>query len=423
MSASSDRKSRFRPAFLSASPRTEAFLRRYGGWLALVIASAAYFPRFIAGTPHVLLYPLAGQCMLAQQPLLVCAPGFTYPPFFAFVLIPLAGIAPWAWNILWYLITLAGTVISFWLADAMALAMGPSTWPESKRVWLRLLGGLLSIKFVLAVYENQAYDLVALPFALFGIYAMTRDWDKRAGAALAIAAALKVTPLIFLPYLIMRRRFMAAAAFVGVLLIACFLPDILFTQQGSADGYLVTWLKEIAGASLTDTHSSHAFWAGANLLNHSIHGMVARYVEGTSWQDDFGLILHLAQFGFVAIVSILLLLSARSRWTIPIDGSLLIIAALMLSPMSSRSHFVGLLLPNFIAVACWLWDSRTRFLGAVVLAASFVLASATSNDFVGKTINDWAYRTGLIEWGSMVLIVYFGVLVWHARRAEVGIRP
>ena len=214
MSASSNQKSRFRLPFLTVSPRTEDFLRRHGPWLAFVIAAAAYFPRFIAGTPDVLLYPSAGACMLAQQPLLVCAPGFTYPPFFAFVLIPLAGIAPWAWDILWYLITLAGTLVSFRLTDAMALGMGPPSWPESKRIWLRVLGGLLSIKFVLAVYENQAYDLLALPFVIFGLYAMTRDWDKRAGAALAIAAALKVTPLIFLPYLILRRRFAGAAAFV-----------------------------------------------------------------------------------------------------------------------------------------------------------------------------------------------------------------
>jgi hypothetical protein len=55
----------------------------------------------------------------------------------------------------------------------------------------------ISLKFILAVYEDQAYDLLVLPLILSGILALTDRRDVMAGATLAVAAALKITPLLF----------------------------------------------------------------------------------------------------------------------------------------------------------------------------------------------------------------------------------
>jgi glycosyl transferase family 87 len=405
----------------------DEFVRRHGPWLAFLIAAAAYFPRFAHDSPG-LLYRQAGECLFKQQVLQACVPPFTYPPAFAFTMIPFALLPEGLWNIAWYLVTLAATVISYRLAEALALHLVPGPWPPRDLARLRIAALLLSVKFILAVYENQAYDLFVLPFTLYGLLCLVEKREIAGAASLALAAALKAMPLIFLPYLLLRRRFAGAAVFVAVLAGASFLPDVFLTPQGAGSGYFMTWLRDIASGGLLEQPAAGQapFWAGANPLNHSIHGAIARLVDGTSYQGDFLVILRAAQLLFAGILGLLLILSARRDSTIPVDGALLIVAMLMLSPMTSRSHYVTLMLPYTVLVAYWLRDRRTRRVGAIVLAVSFVLATATSSDLVGHALTDWAYRTSQMELGAMVLIVYLAVIILNSpgervRPAKAGL--
>jgi hypothetical protein len=112
---------------------------------------------------------------------------------------------------------------------------------------------------------------------------------------LAVAAALKATPLLFLPYLLLRRRFAAALGFSEIFLGASFLPDLFFTQEGG--------------------------------------GRV----------------------------------------------------------------------------------------GLALLALSFLLATATSNDLAGSQVTTWAYRNNLIELGALILIPYLAIVIWPRKeRAAAG---
>jgi hypothetical protein len=74
------------------------------------------------------LYPLGGDCMLRQQALKICTPMFTYPPAFAFTMVPFALASDFVWNLGWYLITLAATIL-------------PIGWPRRWRAnWSRARG-------------------------------------------------------------------------------------------------------------------------------------------------------------------------------------------------------------------------------------------------------------------------------------------
>jgi len=237
-----------------------------------------------------------------------------------------------------------------------------------------------------------------------------------------VAAALKATPLLFLPYLLLRRRFAAALGFTVIFLGASFLPDLFFTQAGGSS-YFAAWLRNIAAGALDEgaANANTGFFAGTNILNHSIHGAVARLVDGTFLQADFPLVLRAVQLLFVAVVGLLLLRSARRPDTIPAEGALVLIAMLMLSPMTSRSHYVSLLLPYTLLSAYWLRDRRTKGVGLALLALSFLLATATSNDLVGSRVTTWAYRNNLIELGALIMIPYLAIVIWPRKeRAAAG---
>ena len=70
---------------------------------------------------------------------------------------------------------------------------------------------------------------------------------------------------------------------------------------------------------------------------------------------------------FMVVVAV----SPRRLQSIAIDGSLLLIAMLMLSPMTSRSHYVELLLPYMTLLALNWRDQHTGRQGRAVLLTSF----------------------------------------------------
>ncbi len=394
-------------------------LREHRAWLVVALAAAAYYPRFIKLPAGMETYPQAASCLWHGQMLQACDQGFTYPPFFAMVMLPFAVIPLWLRDLVWYAVTLAATIGAFKLSESIVGRSLAAPLARAELFWLRFFTLLLSAKLVLAVFENQAYDALVLVAVLVGLAALSEDRPFAAGAGLALAAALKATPLIFLPYLLWKRYFAAAAAFVLVYVLASLLPDFLFAPSGGP-GYFSTWLGEVVGPSLgiNPTDAPFAFWNGANILNHSLRGAVSLNIDEAHHRDLFEAALASADGCFMVVTGTLLAVSPRRPQSIAIDGSLLLIAMLMLSPMTSRSHYVDLILPYMTLLACNWRDQRTARLGRAVLTVSFALVTLAGNDAVGKAFTVWAYRHSAMVLGTLVLLIYFAVLVIERLREE-----
>ncbi|MDR3468100.1 MAG: glycosyltransferase family 87 protein [Xanthobacteraceae bacterium] len=404
-----------------SSVTSSAFWIKYGPWIGFCVAAAAYYPRF-ALRPGLSLYTQAAGCLTQQQAMADCSLAFTYPPFFAFVMIPFLALPHVAQTVVWYLISLGCAVLACRIAEAIAVRLIPGPWSQRELGWLRVIAVLLSLKFILAVLEDEAFDLLALPFLLYGVLAVVEGRAIRAGFALAIAAALKVTPLLFLPYLVLRRQFVAAGVFVVVLGVASVLPDLFFTPAGAAHGYLGAWLRDIGAASVLEHGATVklAFWDGVNIHNLSLRGALARAVDGTPWQAHFLVLLRATQVVFVALIAVLILASLRLKALVPVDACLLVIAMLMLSPMTSRSHFVNMVLPFFVLVAAWLKDHHTRWLGATVLVLSFIGGTGIPRDLAPRALTDFMRDHNDVMWSALVLIVYLATLIIAPQNWGIG---
>ena len=102
-------------------------------------------------------------------------------------------------------------------------------------------------------------------------------------------------------------------------------------------------------------------------MNHSLRGAVALNVNEVHHRGLFEAALASADGCFMVVVAV----SPRRLQSIAIDGSLLLIAMLMLSPMTSRSHYVELLLPYMTLLALNWRDQHTGRQGRAVLLTSF----------------------------------------------------
>lgn len=404
------------------------WLDRYGPWIALVVASAAYYRRYLSPQDAgMVLYPQAAQCVIDNKIMQVCAGAFTYPPGFAFIMTPFASMPMGLRLVVWYVITIAATVGSYKLAERLAARLFIEPFGIVEQGWARILALALSIKFALAVLENQAYDTLSLVFIMLGLTGLAARRELIGGAAIGFAAAIKATPLIFLPYLIVKKRFVAAAGFTVIYLLVSYAPDIFHTPVGASEGYFHAWLHHIAGASLYNPEAAQFnFWSGANSLNHSLRGAVSLQINEVTQAGLHKAVLYSIELAFVALCAALIMLRKERRDMLAIDASILLIATLMLSPMTSRSHYVVLIVPYVTLAMVVLRDQATRWIGIVVLAVSFILLTATSNDVVGKAMSDWAYFHSFLVLGALSLYVYIAVIVWNPatlREAKPYVAP
>jgi alpha-1,2-mannosyltransferase len=204
--------------------------RRYA-WLALAVSCAVYLlvslPRSQAFHPwgslsffdlHV--YRGAARLVLDGRsiyggPIWKWAP-FTYPPFAAVVFTPLA-LLPFAVDAV--LVTVLGIVALFGILSlALRLAAGNGPDGETGRSWRSAVVPLAvaAALWLEPITSTLGYGQINLLIALLVVGDLVRPDDARGkGALIGLAAGLKLTPLIFVPYLLCSRRPRAACVALG----------------------------------------------------------------------------------------------------------------------------------------------------------------------------------------------------------------
>lgn len=406
------------------------WFRHYGVWILIALCAAAYYPRFahdysggIARSGLALLTHGA-QCLRDNAVMQQCDLFFTYPATFALMMMPFTELGTTAGLVLWYLVTIGASIVAYLLCEALVRDLYPGEWTDGELDWLRIGSVLLSLKFVLAVLENQAFDTHVFFFIVLGLWALAGKREWLGGSMIAVAAAMKGVPLIFLPYLLFTKRFRASAAFIGAYLVASFLPDLIFTPKGGAHGYYVTWIHDIALGPMYDDpeRSKYIFWGTVNSNNHSLRSLAYRLFPAGLADWRFRPTLIAMYLPVIAAVVFVVWRSMRAGGKIAVDGSAILIAMLALSPMTSRSHYIALMLPYTVICAVAIREHSRRTMTVAVLGVSFLLVTVSGNDVVGRTFTDWSYAHGSILFGSLLLLAYLVVLAaWPSPRTQAAV--
>jgi hypothetical protein len=264
-----------------------------------------------------------------------------------------------------------------------------------------------------ATFSNQSYDAFVVLMVVGGILALATARPAWAGASLACAAALKATPLLFLPYLVAKRHYRASAVMALVLAIVSVLPDMIFAiGRGPVHGsYLVDWIRQVAQPALTEKLDGNpiTYWLASNPDNNSLRGLVGMYFD--DYSPEFKYVLYTVYATYCIGVVRVILSTGNGARDIVVDGSLILISMLLLSPMTSQSHHIALVLPVFAAVAVWIKGNRTlRRTVGLLLISSFILTNASSRDIVGRTVTLWAKEYRLIVFNALLLAGFFAIV-------------
>ena len=211
-------------------------------------------------------------------------PAFSYPPAFALATLPLVPLSDfarrWAWwsmNLGLLLAVLA--VIRAAVLPALLAGRTDGAIDAAGRRRLWVWGGLtaaLAVRFVLSPLQYQSHDLILLALMTAAAVWWTRGRNGRAGAAAGLAAACKATPLLALPFFLLRRRWAAAGTMLLAIAAASLAPDALYPNPDGGP-WALTWVERfVAPTSLGEAPEVKHAWKPWNPLNQSLAGTIAR---------------------------------------------------------------------------------------------------------------------------------------------------
>ncbi len=284
---------------------------------------------------------------------------FTYPPFAALL------FAPWqrlfttvdAVQTGWTMCNLAALVVLL----VLSIRLVRPEWNRISR-WRLALVLTLPALFLNPVLLTIGFGQVNLVVALLVLWDLLGSrrvgpWTLPMGVATGVAAAVKLTPIIFVPYLLLTRRFRAAATCLATF-VACGLVTFAVSPASSR----VYWTKALFDPTRTATS---VLTPGLGFIsNQSLSGVAARLAHG--------------DVSHAIVMPVLLVVAAAGLWLAALAHrhssallGILVCAAtsLLVSPVTWSHHMVWVV-PGILWLA--LGHDRPRH-GRLVAAVVTVL--------------------------------------------------
>ena len=278
---------------------------------------------------------------------------YRYPPLFAWLMWPLSALPFRVAAFVWALGKLAALAL-VGRELGRRLDAGPAVWTLAA-----LAGGPWAL-MELRYGNAQAYVLALVAAALLAA-------ERRPGwasAALGLAAALKVWPLFFVPYLMARRRPRAAAGSLAWAAGLTLAPALWTGWSAHAATLTAWWRQESAIAA-----AGGSIW----FPSQSLLGVMTRHWTALSWrgQPDPGypLVNWLAldpawiRAMWLALVVMGCLALWRFAWRLPanaepIAGAAAFCAFILLEPYAQRQTALVALTWPALAAASSAWAGR-----------------------------------------------------------------
>jgi hypothetical protein len=353
---------------------------------------------------------------------------YTYPnpPIMAILLWPFAQLPP-----------LAGALCWFYLKVGMVLLALHWTFRLVERheqrfpPWAKLLATLLSLRPIIGDLSHGNVNLFILFLVVAALYAFHRGHDVTAGLVLALAMCCKVTPALFVPYLLWKRAWRAlAGCALGLPLFLWLVPGgILGLERNARD--LESWVERMVIPYLRDgvvtsehnnqslpgliyrlTTDSPSFstYAGQRYVPRQYDNLLSLSPEAARW------IIKGCMLLFAAFVVLVCRTTTRARqgWRLAAEFSIVLLGMLLFSERTWKQHCVTLTLP-FAVLSYYLAACRTSLTMRVYLIGTLVcvvlLMTTTSTGMLERSAAKMAQVYGAYVWCYLLLLAALGSLL------------
>ena len=332
----------------------------------------------------------------------------TYPPSNAILFVPLAALGHTGYAIVWNAINAA------LILAVPALALGTITGRvRGHPLWWYLLPALISFRVLETNATLSQSNLLVGFWCMLAIYWLRHDRPGWAGCAIALGAAIKVTPGLFGVYFLWRRRWGAAAASaVGAVFVFLVIPAMVYGPS-ELGGHYTTWRRwanELVNPPPKQFHYAHGQSVKSAMLRLLTKSNARKPGKGPFYVNVLELDREVVK-RFAPVISAVLfagLLAVCRNPTQPRDApgpylemGLVLVAMLLMSPYVRKAHYASLypalclsvsaLLTGSLPAGAARWLKRTLVLLAVMLnvTAPAIITKPGSEFFNGICIFVW----------------------------------
>jgi hypothetical protein len=375
------------------------------------------------------------------------------PPIMALVLKPLVDIEPgFVGALLWYYLKVGMTLAALYWVFRLVQGDGPAFPP-----WAKGLVVLLSLRPIMGDLIHGNVNLFILFLVIAALYAFHKGRQGGGGLLLALAIACKVTPALFVPYLVWKRAWRALAGCgVGLILFLWVVPSCFLGWEEN-QRLLTSWTQHmivpyLVGGEVTSAHENQSLpGVAVRLLTHSPsflewdrappHDLVAQ-----RYDNVFDLppavprwLVKGAELLFVGLVvwRCRRPLAARAGWRLAAEFSVVLLGMLLFSERTWKHHCVTLMLP--FAVLCYYLGTarpgywlRRYLIGTLAAVALLMLATSTlvsERDGASAFVQAWevlsksAQVYGVYVWAYLLLLAALAVVLGRKGESAAGVAP
>ena len=208
--------------------------------------------------------------------------GYSYPPFMAWLAIPFTALPPTLSRLLWFGINV-GCLVCMWRLAWGLTGGGHLEGIQASNIKEHLvcfLGLVCSARYALNGIAHQQTDIVIGVLLLFGCWCLSRNRDLSAAGCFGLAAAMKCTALLWLPYLLWKRKWKAATWLVVVTFGVNLLPNLVRAPDRGGL-WLAEWLTRYVRPLTAGDHYP-GDWGSWIIYNQSLSGAGNRWLT-TQW--------------------------------------------------------------------------------------------------------------------------------------------
>jgi len=330
-------------------------------------------------------------------------------------------------------IALAGTVLA--LLVRILLESVPSMAPRVP--WILAAALVVTSRYWLRDLAGGGSNLLILSLSFFGLYAYLRGREAAGAVPLGLACALKLTPLLFVPYLFLKRSPRFALLTTGCAA-AFFLAPALVIGPERFGTITVEWARGVFGFLAKENLTA----PGSDIIpfewmNQSLRNALFRYL--TECDHPHPLYVHGLHLSPQAATAIgraaILALVGVSAWCLrrprprahPIrflaEVAWVYLLLLLLSPITWRAHFVASIPAVFLLCAHGLARSPGSRFSLAIVAIAFLLGGGTSEFFWGKEGKDLLQAYFPVTVSGLVLLAGLAPLLSGRSRFPGPIPP
>ncbi len=315
---------------------------------------------------------------------------FKYSPTFALLTSPLALVPEKTASLVFFTLNFSAFAAFFFLSLELAS-------PRS-----RLAAGafalVFSFRFVLGILDSGQVNLLMLALAVSGLYSMKKGRTVLGAALLALSVMIKYVTFIFLPWLLVRKKFKEAALVLAFVAVYTALPA-LFIGVERQKAYLDGWLPQI-----TQTSLDRGSWT--DYKNQSVYSLVIRTtMKDCPYRSGWPLLPfeQAKALGILAALALyLLMLVPHPREDA--DLALLFAGLALFNPNSWPFNFASLLFAAalvFDGLKEGGFKDRVSF---ALLGAAFLLGSCASESLVGDEWQRVLEIYSALAWGGLAML-------------------